>query len=289
VNNSIKPNLLLSVASISMIVCRRHLADYSRPKSKHTFTQTQLMSCLILRAYLKTTYRGIVEVLDASDKLRALLGLDLKLPDHSTLKKFADRIASPDLIDALIGQVLKLCLESPTPVAAEQVAGDSTGVETTGASAHFVARSGRSRHRYVKLSVAVTCTSMLAVAVLVSWGPRTDKCEGMELTRRCAGRVTPRQVFFDAGYDSDPLHAFCHQTWGVSSYIPPVVHRKDGTLGGTYRPLMNRPPDNYGLRWHVESFFSGLKRVTGSTLAARSEPALFTEAALRVLAYAIRR
>lgn len=45
----------------------------------------------------------------------------------------------------------------------------------------------------------------------------------------------------------------------------------------------------YGTRWQVETFFSGAKRTMGSTLAARSERALFSEAALKVLAYAIRR
>src|SRR5687768_1214649 len=99
-------NLLLRVAAISMVVCRRHLASYSCPKSKHAFTQSQLMSCLVLRAYLKQTYRGIVEVMAVSDGLRAALGLDGgRVPHHSTLKKFADRVASPQLIDGIVGQV----------------------------------------------------------------------------------------------------------------------------------------------------------------------------------------
>jgi hypothetical protein len=45
----------------------------------------------------------------------------------------------------------------------------------------------------------------------------------------------------------------------------------------------------YGQRWHVESFFSGLKRTMGSALNARTEQSLFHEGAIRVLAYAIRR
>jgi hypothetical protein len=47
--------------------------------------------------------------------------------------------------------------------------------------------------------------------------------------------------------------------------------------------------NGYGKRWMVESFISGLKRTTGSMLAARKKSSLFVEAALRVLAYAIRR
>jgi hypothetical protein len=45
----------------------------------------------------------------------------------------------------------------------------------------------------------------------------------------------------------------------------------------------------YGRRWLVESFMSGLKRTTGATLSARNDRSLFLEAALKVLAYALRR
>ena len=48
-------------------------------------------------------------------------------------------------------------------------------------------------------------------------------------------------------------------------------------------------PLSYGRRWHVESFISGMKRTCGSTLSARGEAALFNEAGLKALAYAIRR
>ena len=53
----------------------RYLQPYSHPKSPKKFTQAQLMTCLILRAYLKTTYRGVIEYLDTSDKLQKCLGL----------------------------------------------------------------------------------------------------------------------------------------------------------------------------------------------------------------------
>jgi hypothetical protein len=52
---------------------------------------------------------------------------------------------------------------------------------------------------------------------------------------------------------------------------------------------MQPVPSGYGRRWHVESFLSGLKRTTGSALRARGERALFAEAAVRVLAYSVRR
>ena len=46
----------------------------------------------------------------------------------------------------------------------------------------------------------------------------------------------------------------------------------------------------YGKRWHIESFFSGLKRTTGSALNARTDLTLHHEArAFHVLAYTLNR
>ncbi len=45
----------------------------------------------------------------------------------------------------------------------------------------------------------------------------------------------------------------------------------------------------FGKRWVVESFFSGLKRTMGSMLTSRKPDHLLKEATFRVLAYTLRR
>jgi hypothetical protein len=65
----------------------RHLADYGATRSRHDFTQRQLMACLILRAYTKTTYRGVLELLTVSSTLRQELGVQDKVaPLHDAAK-----------------------------------------------------------------------------------------------------------------------------------------------------------------------------------------------------------
>jgi hypothetical protein len=39
------------VAELAMRLGGKHLADYGSTRSRHDFTQRQLMACLILRAY----------------------------------------------------------------------------------------------------------------------------------------------------------------------------------------------------------------------------------------------
>jgi hypothetical protein len=280
-------NELLEVMRLALVVCRRHLDDYSCPKSKHTFTQPQLLACLVLKALKKLTYRGTTELLEASDALRAVLGL-AAVPAHTTLLEFSRRVLSPDLLDALVGEVLALLQERGLVV--RELAVDSTGIETGSASAHFVSRAKRKREGYVKLSLAVACTAVVLVAVEVSVGPCNDLCEAREVLWRASGRCRPDWALMDRGYDAEWVHTLC-SGWGATSYVPPVPKTRDGTIKsgpgrvrcGKHRPYVA------GLRWHAETFISGMKRTCGSTLAARSEAAMKTEAALKALAYAIRR
>jgi hypothetical protein len=245
-------NVLLNVASLSMQLSRKYVEPYSHRNSPQKFTQAQLLTCLILRAYLKTTYRGLIEILEVSESLRERIGLQ-RMPHYSTLKKFADRSSVLDIIDAMLLEIVQQ-FDDESP---EEAAIDSTGMETTSASAHYRTRSGKQRKKYVKLSVCVMAGSLLPSSVVASWGPNNDKAQAPD-----------------------------------ESVIKPAVHRSDGQQNGKYRSQMTEETlneKNYGRRWLVESFMSGLKRTTGSALAARSERSLFVEAAIRVLAYALRR
>lgn len=286
-SSSSRPNVLLEVASLSLRLGRKYVEPYSHQNSPHTFTQEQLLACLILKAYLKTTYRGVIEILDASDALRKRLGLE-RLPHYSTLKKFADRSSVLEVIDAMLVEIVARFAQDGD----DEVAIDSTGLETTSASAHFKARSGRKGTKYVKLSICVMTGSLLPASVVAGWGPSNDKRDAPELLAKSATAVQPKRLFADAGYDAEWIHEYCRDDWQVESVIKPAVHRSDGTFGGRYRSRMTQKAlqdKNYGRRWLVESFMSGLKRTTGSALLARNEHALFVEASLRVLAYALRR
>jgi hypothetical protein len=282
-------NRLLSVVKLCMSVGAKHLTPYGSVKSRHDFTQCQLMTCLILRAYLKTTYRGVVEQLGVSSELREAIGLR-KLPNYSTLKKFTDRPGVREVLDAMLQTLAGMVDRADTSISKE-AAMDSTGLETSSASAHFRARSGKKRKRYVKLSVVVLCGSLVPASLVVDWGPTNDKVEAASLLQRASQVIRPDTLFADAGYDAEWIHAFCHERWKVSSIIKPVRHTSSPP-GGLYRSAMTPTQlkaSGYGRRWHAESYMSGLKRTMGSTLNARTKRGLMMDAALKVLAYAFRR
>jgi hypothetical protein len=291
-----KSGKLERVAELAMSLGGRHLADYGAARSRHDFTQRQLMSCLILRAYLKTTYCGLVELLDGHTRLRAVLGMEGKLSHYTTLQKFSARSDVLKVADAIIAQIGAAALRAQRrKEAAVTVAMDATGMETSVASAHYVSRSGKERRRWVKVSLMVVCGLLFPTGMVMGWGPSSDKSDAPALLEKAFDvpvGILPQKCLGDAGYDADWVHAYCREEHGIEAIIKPATRRADGTLGGTYRSKMTKAKlkrSGYGRRWEVESFFSGLKRTTGSALGARNDTTLHHEAALRVLAYTLNR
>jgi Transposase DDE domain len=278
------------VAEMAMQLGAKHLSDYGATTSRHDFTQRQLMSCLILRAYLKTTYRGVLELLAVSPSLRERLGLRDKLPHYSTLAKFGDRSNVLAIADAMIQSIARAYGRlDPEPEAAAM---DATGLETTTASAHFQCRRGGQRRKWVKISTIVLCGSLLPLGLVMDWGPNNDKCQARQLIAKSQAAAVPDKLYADAGYDAEWIHVQCREEWGVESVIKPAVHRADGQMSGLWRSGMTEKylkRKSYGQRWAVESFFSGLKRTMGSMLMSRKPKQLMAEAAFRVLAYTLRR
>jgi hypothetical protein len=284
------PQTIEQVAALAMQLGFRHLADYGANTSRHDFTQRQLMACLILRAYTKTTYRGLLELLAVSPNLRRELGLTDKLPHYSTLAKFSARSQVLEIADAMIRTIGQASFrQSSEPTAAAM---DATGLETTTASAHFQCRRGGQRRKWIKVSTIVLIGSLLPMSLVLDWGPTNDKCQARELMAKAQMVAMPDTLYADAGYDAEWVHAQCREEWGPESVIKAAVHRADGKRNGIWRSGMSKnylAKMQYGRRWAVETFFSGLKRTMGSMLNSRRPDQLLKEAAFRVLAYTLRR
>jgi hypothetical protein len=201
------------VAALAMQLGSRHLADYGATRSRHDFTQRQLMACLILRAYTKTTYRGLLELLAISPSLRQELGLRDKLPHYSTLAKFSSRSQVLEIADAMIRSIGQAAFRQTTePTAAAM---DATGLETTTASVHFQCRRGGQRRKWVKVSTIILCGSLLPMSLVMGWGPTNDKCQAKSLLAKAQAVVMPDTLYADAGYDAEWVHVQCREVWGA--------------------------------------------------------------------------
>jgi transposase len=279
------------VAELAMKMSQRHLAEYGAQRSRKDFTQRQLMTCLILRAYLKTTYRALLDTLAGNASLRACLGLEeKKLPHFTTLQKFSARSQVAAIAQEIIARIGRAAMAAGGDQ--EAAAMDSTGLDTTSPSAYFESRRGRRHRSYIKLSVIILCGSLFPLGVVLDRGPSNDRVQVPALLDQAQAVGRPTQLLADAGYDAEWIHVRCREDWGVESLIVPNGQRADGQRNGRWRALMSvehMRERGYGKRWAVETFFSALKRTMGGALSARTQATQLAEAAIRVLAYVLRR
>lgn len=80
-----------AVAQEALRLAREAIPAYSSKFSRKDFTQHQLFALLVLKTFLKTDYRGLVQMLVDFRELREDLGLN-KLPHFSTLCKAEQRL-----------------------------------------------------------------------------------------------------------------------------------------------------------------------------------------------------
>src|SRR5260370_16124463 len=80
-----------AVAREALRLAREALPAYSSKFSRQDYTQHQLFALLALKTFLKTDYRGVVQVVEDFAELRNDLGLD-DVPHYSTLCYAARRL-----------------------------------------------------------------------------------------------------------------------------------------------------------------------------------------------------
>jgi len=89
----------LALAKQTMRIAKAALPEYSSLYSRHDFTQHQLFTILALRQFLKTDYRGVIQMLADFSDLRKALGLK-KIPHYSTLCYAEKRLIKKGLLKA---------------------------------------------------------------------------------------------------------------------------------------------------------------------------------------------
>ena len=82
------------------------LALYSHKFSPKTFTQPQLLACLVLKKFFRTDYRGIAAIIRDHSDLRQILGL-AKAPHFTTLQKASVRLLPQSRFRKLLGCTLR--------------------------------------------------------------------------------------------------------------------------------------------------------------------------------------
>jgi hypothetical protein len=270
----------LRVARHALALGRQCLGSYTHKFSPKKFTQPQLFACLVLKAFLKTDYRGLACHLQDHSDLRAVLGLHV-VPHYTTPQKASRRLLRQPRARRLFRATIRRFLGRRRRL--HRAALDSTGLDCGHASRYYIRRrNGVAKHwqtvaysYYAKLEAAFDCVTHLLVGVLVGRGPRPDTDRFVPLLDATLANVQIDSALADAGFDSEPNHRYARERCGVRSFIPatagrPTTKPPTGRYRRRMKQRLNKDYGSYGQRSQAESGFSMFKRRLGSIVNGRT-------------------
>jgi hypothetical protein len=283
------------VAREALAVGVQTLRPYAHKFSPKLYTQPQLFTCLVLKTFFKTDYRGLVALLADLPDLRRVLGLR-GVPHFTTLQKASRRLLRLPRARRLFAATVRRRCGRRRRV--RRAAFDSTGLDCGHRSTYYVHRRCATSQRWqrvaysrsAKLELAVDTASHVVLAALPGRGPRVDTDRFVPLWEATLAHVRLAAVVADAGYDSEPNHRQAREQRGVRSFLPAAIGRPTSKLPtGKYRrrrkQRLNKDYGRYGQRWQVECVLSLIKRRLGTTVRARRSWGQCRDLLLLVLTY----
>ena len=280
---------------VAFDAAREAVPAYSHVNSPRTFTQPQLLACLVLKEFLRLDYRGFAEHLAEHAEMTAILGLG-RVPHFTTFQKAARRLlkAAPagELFDAVLDRALRdKVRRRRVPLAAA----DGTGMESRHVSRYYVKRRSKTGtgtqettySKYPKVVLVTDCRTHLVLAAVPGRGPASDLVLFKAALEQAAGRARIGTLLADADFDGEWVHEHV-RSYGIRTLIPPERGRpSDKPPAGRWRRRMKRRFDKkkYGQRWQTETVNSMVKRRLGSALRARGYWSQCREIILRVITH----
>jgi hypothetical protein len=285
------------VAKAAYAIAKNTLPDYRHRFSPKKYTQAQLFTCLVLKIFFKTDYRGITEILSDNPTLCETFNLSI-VPHFTTLQKASNRLLKYSLVDKLLESTVKTM--SPKKKI-KLAAVDSTGLEARHISKYFVRRKrvkeleiyeNTQYKRWPKLAVVCDCSNHMILSVLTIRGPGVDVNQFGKILTPAAHKYAIDYILADAGYDSESNHRLARDDLHITSIIPPKSGRPTlypKPFKGKYRELMRTEFDKktYGQRWQVETVMSMIKRNQGECLSSKTYWSQNREMMLKVLTHNI--
>ena len=107
-------------------ISKASLPAHRHRNSPKKFTQHQLFACLVLKNFLKTDYRGLVEYLADCDSLADAIEL-VCIPHFTTFQKAARRLLVNKSAQKLLDETVRVQMQRRTRV--KEAAIDSTGAK----------------------------------------------------------------------------------------------------------------------------------------------------------------
>jgi hypothetical protein len=243
------------------------------------YSALAIKTALTLRAVFRLALRQTEGLIGS---ILQLLGLDLAVPDHSTLSRRAETLAVPNL--------------SPNPRRPVHLLVDSTGLRLCGPGEWLVEKHGTRRRRsWRKLHIGVDAETG---QILASELTTSDVDDGSQVEPLLDQITAPLASFIgDGAYDQagiDGTIAKRHPEADV--IVPPRSTAVPSDTAGSTPTQRDRhlqciaehgrmswqKQSGYTRRALVEAAISRIKRVIGNGLRSRTEPRRATEVAIGI-------
>lgn len=256
---------------------------YFSKYSRKDFTVHQLLILLVLKQKLKCSYDDLIDDLKTRPLVVQLIGLK-RIPDSSTLKKFAKRIKARIIYFMFEDngkQINKINLK---------LAVDATGVHLEDGSFHYRKRLGlpSKTRKNIKLSAAIDTQTQLVTAVKLRKSKAHDNKDFITLLRKSSAIKPIKIVVADKGYDAEKNHKFCHEKLNAECIIPPreKTNKKHRTRGRYRKKLRHGySKKKYHQRSKIESVFFVIKRLFGAVLYSKEWHTQKIEILCKIIAY----
>lgn len=254
-------------------------APRTTPGGQPNYSDLAITTALTLRAVfhlaLRQTEGLIGSILD-------LLGLDLPVPDHSTLGRRARTVALPIRSHATSGPLHLLV--------------DSTGLKLCGPGEWLIEKHGTKRRRsWRTLHIGMEAASGQIMAAILTDRAADDACQVGPLLDQVTGPVA--SFTGDGAYDRTGVSAVIHERHPNAAVIVPP--RADAVLSDTAETAPTQrdrhiqeiaktgrlgwqAASRYNQRALVEAQIGRFKQVIGDALRSHTEAAQATEIAIAV-------
>ena len=269
---------------MARFVTRQSLPMYSHKKSPHIYTLSQLISCVLLKIYLKNiSFRDLEELLLSSENMCGALGLR-RVPNYSTFNRACNRVSNKN-VQKLLEKILEIIFIHTRINSYVVFSCDSTGFKEDSASFYYALRSRKKRKRWIKAFYLLDTRSQICVSQVIGRGPSGDAGGLCQLEKRSP--LLPLIEVMDRGFDGNGNFHF-----GLPIRIIPPI-RRGGSIKSWNRILayivymFSKLMGIYGKRWLCETMNSVIKRKFGDSVRERKEKNKKTIVSLMTIAYNI--
>ena len=171
---------------------------------------------------------------------------------------------------------------------------DSTGYKITIRGDYLGHKWHKKRKGWIKSHVIISMKNVNVLSFTITDEHTHDSKAARKLLSKMKNNIL--RIFGDKGYDSK----YIYNMFGYNAIIPPRKNASTKSRGSSARAKIVRyikknsteqwkENNNYGKRWLVEIYFSGLKRVMTEVIKAKKIEYIIQELALKVVNYNIMR